>query len=105
MSALDVAKWWEDVAAADAEAATRKMSQYGSLDLVAIGEQLYVMMGQIHRSAAEKAEIGCAFYALGKLARAMEAYRCGKQPSDDTWHDLTVYSMMVRRIRESGAWS
>lgn len=105
MSALNIEAWWEDVAAADAEAAAAKMGEYGSHDLVMIGDALTSMIGRAEASDAQKAELGCAFYLLGKLARAMEAYRHGKQPSDDTWHDVTVYSMMIRRIRATGGWA
>jgi hypothetical protein len=45
-----------------------------------------------------------AFYLLGKATRVFGAYQRGGRPSDDTWHDLTVYSMMARRVRETGGW-
>jgi hypothetical protein len=50
------------------------------------------------------AEAATLWYALGKVARAVAAYREGRLPSDDTLHDLSVYAMMARRIRQTGRW-
>ena len=52
--------------------------------------------------ARQLAELGCWFYISGKIERAFEALHRHELPSDDTVHDATVYSMMIRRIREVG---
>ena len=49
-------------------------------------------------------EAAVGFYSLGKVARLMGGYAAGQIPSDDTWGDLTVYSVMGRYIRNHGEW-
>jgi len=95
--------WWAGVSADDVGPASIKAKEYGSLDLVIIGSTLRGMIG-ISPDIVSDEEIGIVFYQLGKIARAISAISSGRRPSDDTWHDMTVYSMMVRRVRESGQW-
>ena len=49
-------------------------------------------------------EAAVGFYTLGKVARLMGGYAAGQIPSDDTWGDLTIYSVMGRYIRHHGEW-
>lgn len=98
----DLQQWWASVAADDVEPAAIKAKEYGSIDLVIIGRTLREMIGV--GAVASDEEIGILFYTLGKVARAISAISAGARPSDDTWHDITVYSMMVRRVRETGQW-
>jgi hypothetical protein len=100
---MDLASWWAAVAADDAEPAAVKAKEYGSLDLIIIGRTMREMIG-IPNDIITDVEIGITFYTLGKGARAVSAIHSGSKPSDDTWHDITVYSMMVRRVREVGQW-
>lgn len=103
MSSEDLAAWWAAVAAEDVEPAAIKAKEYGSTDLVIIGRTMREMIG-IPPDVVTDEEIGIMFYGLGKIARAISAIGAGRKPSDDTWHDITVYSMMVRRVREVGTW-
>lgn len=99
----DLAGWWAAVSADDVGPAEIKAKEYGSLDLIIIGRTMREMIG-IAPDIVSDAEIGIIFYALGKVARAISAVGSGRRPSDDTWHDITVYSMMVRRLRDAGQW-
>jgi hypothetical protein len=100
---MDLTAWWAATAADDVEPASIKAKEYGSTDLVIIGRTLREMVG-INADVVTDEEIGILFYTLGKVARAISAIGSGSRPSDDTWHDITVYSMMVRRVREVGQW-
>lgn len=96
--------WWMNTAAADVKACIPKLEEYGSGDLLAIGDTLCRMIGWDDAPNRAKAEVGIAFYLLGKIERCMEAYAHQKLPSDDTYKDLVTYGMMVRRVRDIGAW-
>lgn len=107
-SSLD--NWWEHTARYDQAKTVPKTQAYGSQgeDLVAIGAAI-ASMGGMRRPGGSSdeawhAELGTYFYVMGKIARAGEAYRNGKLPSYDTLFDITVYSMIWRRIRETGRW-
>jgi hypothetical protein len=89
----DILNWWLAHAEADAEAALAKANEYGSSDLKVVGAAL-----------GGEAEAGIAFYILGKAARAVSGVLEGRPVSDDTWHDIVVYGMMARRVRETGRW-
>ena len=99
----NLAAWWAAVSADDVQPAEIKAKEYGALDLMIIGSTLRGMIG-IAPDIVQDEEIGIIFYQLGKVARAISAISSGRRPSDDTWHDMTVYSMMVRRLREAGQW-
>lgn len=99
----DLSAWWTGLAAEDAVPAAIKAKEYGSTDLKIIGRAMREMIG-IDPDIVTDEEIGIAFYALGKIARVISAIGSGSAPSDDTWHDITVYAMMVRRVREVGSW-
>ncbi|QOR55603.1 MAG: hypothetical protein VM34scaffold347_14 [Phage 66_12] len=99
----DLGAWWAQVASQDAAEAGIKAKEYGSLDLVMIGAALREMGVRAPMDVADS-ELGVTFYAFGKMARVISALSEGRVPSDDTWHDITVYSTMVRRIRETGQW-
>jgi hypothetical protein len=100
---MGLPEWWGETSAADVDAAHIKAKEYGSLDLVIIGRTMRELLG-IGEGIIDDAEIGITFYQLGKLARCISAINGGRRPSDDTWHDIVVYGMMVRRIRETGQW-
>src|SRR4051812_30907517 len=103
MASDDLSAWWAAVSADDVGPAQIKAKEYGSLDLKIIGATLREMVGTSPDIVSDE-EIGVVFYTLGKVARAISAISEGRRPSDDTWHDITAYSMMVRRMREAGQW-
>jgi hypothetical protein len=112
----DLADWWQQVAEQDAERAAEKAAEYGQLDLEIMGTAMVGLVrgtpGRTERIAEMTSDqqrrlgldMALAFYELGKVARTFGAYAAGRMPSDDTWHDTTVYSMMARRVRETGSW-
>lgn len=101
-SQLPVGEWWAAVAEADLQSFYPKWKEYGSHDLAVFGQFLADMKGWEGLSHDQLTELGCFGYLLGKVARAAEAYTDKRFPSDDTLHDLSVYSLMARRTREGG---
>lgn len=107
---MTLEEWWGEVSAGDAAAVVHKAMEYGSADLDVMGEALIAtsafdtdgMSRQDRRKLGQ--ELALSFYLLGKVGRLFGAYANGKLPSDDTIHDATVYSMMLRRVRAEGAW-
>lgn len=100
--------WWRTESELDAQKTIPKAIEYGSIDLniigYALGECIPALQAQRREGSTEAAEMGIAFYLLGKIARMVSAYSEGQRPSDDTWMDVTVYSMMGRRVRDRGSW-
>ena len=93
--------WWNRVAANDFEQMRPKLGEYTSADLAIMGD----VMEAWGVSAPELgSEAACIWYILGKVARAVAAYREGRAPSEDTLHDIRVYATMAQRIRERGSW-
>jgi|SRR6476646_4447739 len=103
MQSADLEAWWTGLSAEDVGPAMIKAKEYGSLDLKIIGSTMRGMLG-VPDGIVSDEEIGILFYTLGKVARGISALSQGRAASDDTWHDITVYSMMVRRVREHGEW-
>lgn len=107
--AEQLSDWWQDESTRDMLAVVPKAIEYGSSDLKAMGAQLVALHpGVDGMDAGEREKVGqemaIAFYLLGKVTRLFGAYERGGQPSDDTIHDVTVYSMMFRRVRSEGGW-
>lgn len=98
-----LSEWWLKTATEEVRRTVPKSVQYGSYDLHLIGKVLGAVIGR-KLTSAEAEELGVAFYALGKIARIMSAYRDGHSPQDDDWFDLGVYARMAQRIREVGTW-
>jgi hypothetical protein len=97
-------RWWTDHAEDEAAQTVAKMVEYGSGDLVALGQNLRRMSGRPPLGNPEQAmELGCLMYLLGKVERAIEATRQDRQVKDDTWFDIAVYAKMVLAAR-AGAW-
>lgn len=92
--------WWVATAKADAELTIPKAIEYSAHDLVAMG------VGLLGANAPDqrRTEAAIAFYASGKAARLVGSYVEGREPSNDSWLDLSIYSMMGRRTREVGSW-
>lgn len=108
--AADIAEWWAKTALADAEKTVPKAVEYGAADLDVMGQFMVALICDKFIGADEKElmqvgrEMATAFYLMGKLGRMVGAYQQGMRPSDDTLFDTSVYSMMLRRIRETGTW-
>jgi hypothetical protein len=104
---LELRGWWFDQAEAEIGPLAAKAAEYGgegqAMDLIDIGRNIARLAGR-EVGDAEATEIGCAFYAHGKMARIMAAIAAGRRASDDTWYDLGIYARMVQRTRAAGAW-
>lgn len=100
---LNFHTWW--VAMADREAPTvqRKAEEYGTNSLVEMG-RIWARAQDRDVTDLEAVEIGCFLYAYGKIQRVADALLKGKSPNVDSWHDLTIYSLMVQFSREKGTW-
>lgn len=102
--------WWEQLAESDAGKTAPKAIEYGAADLDIMGQAMVSLGGDLWNGASQEEklaigrEMACAFYALGKVARVFSAFQQGRRPSDDSWFDITVYSVMARRIRQNGEW-
>jgi len=95
--------WWEDTTDDELASLLPKVIEYGSHDLKIIGDVMLLLRPEL-RGKVNPEEMGVAFYALGKIARIMGAYADGIAPSNDSWHDLAIYSRMAQRIRSVGGW-
>lgn len=105
----ELTEWWIESAAGDAAATAPKVLEYGgvgdgSADLRTMGYALAELAGLHDAPDPVKLELACWFYALGKVSRLISDYRQGKHGKPDTWFDLGVYSMMARRIQQTGEW-
>lgn len=104
-----ITKWWSITAEQDAKTTAPKAAEYGAADLAIMGKAMESLFPNLEAMPAEEREkvgleMAVAFYALGKIARLFGAYQQGRLPGDDSWFDLTVYSLMARRIRSVGYW-
>ena len=97
-------QWWIDHARTEASATIAKMCEYGSGDLVAVGQQVRQLADRKPMVDADAMELGCLFYLIGKMERAISAHKRGDLPSDDTWFDIAVYAKMVLAKR-AGVWT
>jgi hypothetical protein len=101
----ELMEWWRGVTEADIDKMLPKVTEYGAYDLSVVGSTLVDMLPWDQNTPERvKQEVGCFFYLLGKMARMASAYKEGRLPSDDTLHDIVVYAMMIRRIRDRGEW-
>lgn len=99
----ELAEWWRDQAEAEIEQTVAKAVEYGSTDLVDIGQSLARVAGR-EIDDQEAAEWGIFFYLEGKLSRWRSAITDGREVSNDTLLDIGVYARMAQRIREAGSW-
>lgn len=88
-------RWWTDSAWDEAEQTIAKMQEYGSGDLVALGQLIRRLSHLDPLPAVEAMQLGCLMYLAGKLERAVEAVRNGRPVSADTWFDIRVYAKMA----------
>ena len=99
--------WWMDMAHDEIFPLTQKMTEYGgkgrAIDLIEIGRNLARLAGR-EVDEGEATELGIYFYLLGKMGRWTAAVQDGRRVSDDTLHDIAIYTKMVQRTRQKGAW-
>lgn len=98
-------KWWIAQATTEIDDMMDKLAEYGTGDLHEIGRQMMKVRGVdidemidmhgLQTVNAQMYELGIMFYALGKIQRVITAAEQGKTASNDTWHDLNIYSKMV----------
>lgn len=103
---LEVAlrNWWEETSEAELVACVPKAVEYGSTDLAVIGRTQGRLMGRENLTHEEATELGIFFYLMGKIARWEDAIINGRRVSDDTLHDVAVYTKMMQRTRAVGGW-
>lgn len=94
----------------DLKSIRAKFQEYGSSDLELMGramEGLLPRTGGIDGEDRRRAgiEMALSFYGLGKSSRMFSSWENGNQPSDDTLHDSSTYSYMLRYVRAHGSWS
>lgn len=102
-------EWWVSTVRDDIAKTGPKTREYGgandgSADLRTMGYALAELCGMHDVPEPVKLELACWFYALGKVSRLVSDYKQGRPGKPDTWFDLSVYSMMARRIQETGSW-
>jgi hypothetical protein len=109
-------KWWMNKAREEISALAPKAEEYGGAhrasDLVQLGRTIAELTGfdaDTRRlrgldTDAFYQELACYFYLQGKMGRWQAALLEGRQVSDDTIHDIKIYTTMVQRIREQGGW-
>lgn len=92
-------EWWQLTSNRDLNAMLPKRVSYGAADLRIIGRAMAELVGKPEMSDEEAVELGIAFYAVGKCARIISGFTTGGDRTD-SWHDLTVYSLMARSVRD-----
>lgn len=105
----DLFLWWVETSLGDLGAQMPKMREYGgvgggSADLRLMGDNLAELLGWEAANDAVRQELAVWFYTQGKAARLVSNYQQQEPGKSDTWHDITVYSMMARRLQQSGRW-
>lgn len=104
-SPTPLVEWWADTATQELDSVTKKMAEYGgrggSLDLIHIG---HVLARSLDMNVSDEfaIEIGIAFYVQGKVSRWLAALTNGRTASEDTLHDISVYTKMAQRNRATG---
>jgi hypothetical protein len=102
-------KWARETFEHDMERCKSKAREYGSADLEIMGVAMQALLpgaSDLHDRSRHAAglEMGIGFYLLGKASRLFGAWNKGREPSEDTWHDITIYSLMARFVRDHGGW-
>lgn len=101
----ELAAWWRAYSEREIQGVVPKAAEYGSGDLASIGRKLAVFKGIQETISEERAiELGIYFYIEGKLARWFDALLTDRQVSQDTLHDLGIYTKMAIRNRQVGGW-
>lgn len=97
--------WWLNTSLCDFQAGAPKVDEYGAHDLEVMGFAMGLLAWKKPKVALPVAvELSVWFYVLGKVARLLSDYMAERPGKGDTWHDITYYSMMARRVQETGRW-
>jgi hypothetical protein len=103
----ELTQWWMKSAHDEIVPMAAKMVEYGgngrAEDLLQIGHTLAATQNR-KVDDEEATELGIYFYLVGKMARWTAAVVEGDRPSDDTLHDISIYTRMAQRARHSGGW-
>lgn len=102
-AAGQLTQWWLDRARDEAAQVAPKAAEYGSNSLAQMGRKMAQLQGR-QVGDEEALELGCWAYMIGKVERWTDAVMRGERPSDDTLHDIAVYTKMAQRIRATGDW-
>jgi len=100
-SGIELGRWgpwyraWQELEQAKRDQFLEKAAQYGGGDLTIMGTVMGRVIDDGTLALADGQAYACAFYCLGKLARAISAWQEGRSPSLDTLHDLAVYADMT----------
>lgn len=100
----DLRAWWETTSEHDLEETVPKAVAYGSESMVEYGRTLGRLSGR-RLSDAEALEWAIFAYMQGKMGRWLAALQRGERCDGDTLKDLTVYSLMARKVQETGMWT
>lgn len=101
----ELCAWAMSEVNADLNSVKRQITEYGSIDLEIMGRGLQEMSGiPVTMDAAVGQEMAVIFYILGKVSRGISAIAAGQMPSEDSLRDITVYSLMLRHVRQFGHW-
>lgn len=100
----DLRAWWETTSEHDLEETVPKAVAYGSESMVEYGRTLGRLSGR-RLSDAEALEWAIFAYMQGKMGRWLAALQRGERCDADTLKDLTVYSLMARKVQDTGMWT
>jgi len=109
----ELADWWREMTERDIRKCLPKVHEYSAYDMLLIGKTTADMVGYNAVPAPydyaeapdpDYIEIGCWWYLLGKIGRAIGAIKEGRLPSDDTIEDVRIYATMIARTRDAGGW-
>lgn len=111
---VDLLVWWIKTAASDFDLTTGKIQEYGtgegvvkegSADMRAIGEIYAELLGWPEDTPSEtKQQLAAWTYLVGKLGRCIANFQQAQPVKPDTAFDATIYTLMMRRIAETGNW-
>lgn len=94
--------WYEATAYDDATMVWTKAKEYGGFTIQA--RAMADLFGVREPDERLNMERIIAVNAAQKLARISESLGRGQFPSVDSWRDLSCYSMIARRARETKTW-
>lgn len=104
----EISALWRELDEDNLKRALDKAYEYDGLDLEIMGSAMQGLLPSgldAQTSRALGLEMAIAFYQLGKITRTFGAYRQGRVPTEDDWHDQEIYARMARIIRRQGRWT
>jgi hypothetical protein len=105
----EIEKWLRITFDQDLQRLRPKAIEYGAADLKIMGRAMESLLPggdslDPESRASAGLEMAIGFYAMGKAARLYGAWEKGREPDEDSWHDLGIYAMMARYVRANGRW-